>query len=101
MRNTVYWVEIPATDFARARKFYETVFNVELILVPTMPRGKYAIFPVNIESQGAGIAVIEGEGYKAVDKGAIVYLDRNEDLSIPLSRVENAGGKIILPKSKN
>jgi len=100
MRNTIYWVEIPATNLDRARKFYETIFNIEMIPV-YMPRGKYCIFPVNPNALGAGGAIIEGEDYYPSDKGRVVYLDRDEDLDIPLSKVEAAGGKIVHPKIKN
>jgi predicted enzyme related to lactoylglutathione lyase len=103
MRNTAYWVEIPATNFERAIKFYETIFAVEMYPVP-MPRGKYAIFPLDMDAKGAGGAVVEGADYKPSDnaeKGPITYLDRDEDLSIPLSRVEKAGGKVLLGKTKN
>jgi hypothetical protein len=31
--------------------------------------------------------------------GTTVYLDGGNDLSVPFSRVENAGGKVILPKT--
>ena len=30
--------------------------------------------------------------------GALIYLNGGEDLSVPLSKVEGAGGKILLPK---
>ena len=66
-----------------------------------MPRGKYAIFPLDMEGQGAGGAIVEGEGYKPSETGPIIYMDRGDDLSIPLSKVEEAGGKILLPKTKN
>ncbi len=100
MRNTMYWVEIPAKNFERAKTFYETIFGIEMAPVP-MPRGKYAIFPLTMDGQGAGGAIVEGEGYEPSEKGRIVYMDRGEDLSIPLSKVEAAGGKIVLQKSKN
>ena len=100
MRNTMYWVEIPAINFERAKKFYETIFNVEMILVP-IPRGKYAIFPVDPNALGAGGAIVEGKGYLPSEKGRVVYMDRNEDLDVPLAKVEAAGGKIIHPKIKN
>lgn len=101
MRNTVYWVEIPATDFERAKKFYETIFNIEMRLVP-MPRGKYAVFPLDPTVPGAGAAIVEGKGYTPAPTGTLIYLDRGEeDLAGPLSRVENAGGKILLGKTKN
>jgi len=100
MRNTMYWVEIPAKNFDRAKKFYETIFDVQIILVP-MPRGKYGIFPLDQVALGAGGAIVEGNGYKSSKTGPVVYMDREEDLSIPLSKVEKAGGKILMPKSKN
>jgi len=100
MRNTMYWVEIPAKDFERAKKFYETIFNLTMNLVP-MPRGKYAIFPLEMDAQGAGGAIVEGDGYEPSERGPIIYLDRGDDLSTPLSKVEKAGGKIIHPKIKN
>jgi predicted enzyme related to lactoylglutathione lyase len=103
MRNTMYWVEIPAKNFERAKKFYETIFNVEVMLVP-IPRGKYGIFPLDMDAKGAGGAIVEGTGYEPLEnstKGPIVYMDREEDLSIPLSKVEKAGGKILMPKTKN
>ncbi|MDB5137296.1 MAG: glyoxalase [Mucilaginibacter sp.] len=100
MRNTIYWVEIPAKDFVRAKKFYETIFDIEIGLVP-MPRGKYGIFPLEMEAQGAGGAIVEGEGYEPSEKGSVIYLDRGDDLAIPLSKIEKAGGRILLPKTKN
>jgi uncharacterized protein len=99
----MYWVEIPANNFERAKRFYESIFEVEMALVP-MPRGKYAIFPLNMEGQGAGGAIVEGDGYEPSansKQGPIVYLDRGDDLNGPLSKVEKAGGKILLPKTKN
>lgn len=100
MRNTMYWVEIPAKNFERAKKFYETILSVQMHPVP-MPRGTYAIFPLDMEAKGAGGAIVEGPGYEPSEKGPIIYLDRGEDLSAPLSKVEDAGGKILLQKTKN
>lgn len=31
--------------------------------------------------------------------GTTIYLEGGNDLSVPLSRVESAGGKVILPKT--
>jgi predicted enzyme related to lactoylglutathione lyase len=100
MRNTVYWVEIPATNFDRAKQFYETIFGIEMIPV-SIPRGKYAIFPVDPGALGAGAAIIQGDGYLPSDTGRIIYLDREEDLDLPLSRIVQAGGQVIHEKIKN
>ena len=102
MRNTIYWVEIPAKKFERAKKFYETIFDMQMHPVP-MPRGTYAIFPLDMDAKGAGGAIVEAPDYEPfgdTKKGPIIYLDRGEDLSIPLSKVEDAGGKILLQKTK-
>jgi hypothetical protein len=96
----MYWVEIPAKNFERAKKFYETIFDLTMNLV-SMPRGKYAIFPLDMEGQGAGGAIVEGSGYEPSEKGPVIYLDRGDDLSTPLSKIESAGGKILLNKTKN
>ena len=55
MRNAMFWVEIPAKNFDRAKKFYETVFELEITLVP-IPRGQYGIFPLDAKAMGAGWA---------------------------------------------
>ena len=31
MKNAISWFEIPATDIDRAQKFYEAVFQVQMI----------------------------------------------------------------------
>ena len=102
MRNTIYWVEIPAKNLDRAKKFYETIFDIQMIPVP-LPRGKYAIFPLDKDGKGAGGAIVEGVGYEPglSGNGAVVYLHRDNDLNVPLSKVEKAGGKILMPKTKN
>jgi predicted enzyme related to lactoylglutathione lyase len=102
MRNAMFWVEIPAENFERAQKFYETIFDAQVTSVP-FPRGKYGLFPLDQEAKGGGGAIVEGPGYEPSDaKGALVYLDRgDQDLNVPLSKVEAAGGKILLPKTDN
>ena len=53
-----------------------------------------------MEDQGVGGAIVSGEGYSPSSEGALVYLNGGDDLSIPLGRVEAAGGKIVMPKTK-
>ncbi|HYV90909.1 MAG TPA: VOC family protein [Chitinophagales bacterium] len=100
MTNAITWIEIPVTDFARAKKFYETVLKVKIELVPT-PRGKWGMFPHEMVEAGGGGAIVEGKGYKPSKTGSLVYLSGGADLSKPLSRVEKAGGKITMHKAAN
>lgn len=97
MKNSINWFEIPATDFTRAKKFYETILGAEIMEMP-FPEGKYGIFPSDMQS-GVGGGLVQGEGFVPSDKGTIVYLNGGEDLSISLGKVESAGGKIVLPKT--
>ncbi len=60
---------------------------------------KSAFFPADLETGAIGGCIIEGEGYEPSAKGSLVYLNGGDDLSIPLSKVEGAGGKIIMPKT--
>ena len=41
----------------------------------------------------------QGEGFETSTKGTIVYLNGGKDLTDSLNKVEEAGGKIILPKT--
>lgn len=97
MDNAINWFEIPVTDYERAKKFYNAVLGIEIMDMP-MPEGKYGMFPWNVEKNGVGGGLIQSEGQTPSMNGSTVYLNGGEDLSLPLARVESAGGKIIVPK---
>ena len=97
MKNTINWFEIPVTDFDRAKKFYETVMEIQL------HDGKFGdwrmgSFPA-FEGKVSG-AIVSGKGYEPSEKGSLIYLNCNPDLSAFLLRVEAAGGKITVPKTQ-
>jgi predicted enzyme related to lactoylglutathione lyase len=96
MKNAINWFEIPAVDFARSVKFYSAILSTEM---PQMEMGgcMMAFFPCDRETVGG--AVVSGNGYKPSAEGSIVYLNGGDDLSEVLSRVEAAGGKVLLPKT--
>lgn len=97
MKNAVNWFEIPANDIDRAVKFYSSVLDTELQKQEMM--GTKMAFFTN-EAEGVGGSICSGEGYTPSANGAKIYLNGGEDLSEPLSRVEAAGGKVVLPKTK-
>ena len=97
MANLINWFEIPANDIDRAVKFYSEVLNSE-IQQQEMMGIKMTFF--NMEGDGVGGSICSGEGYEPSTTGTKIYLNGGEDLSEPLSRVESAGGKIVMPKSK-
>ena len=97
MKNAINWFEIPVRDFDRAKSFYETILGSQMQLME-MDGMKSALFPADMEN-GIGGCIIQGDGYEPSVKGSLIYLNGGEDLSVPLSKIEAAGGKIILPKT--
>lgn len=99
MSNVINWFEIPAKDFDRACNFYSKVLNGSIHKMDTPDGGMKMGFLPGMEKGEVGGAVVAGEGYEPTDKGSVVYLNGGEDLSEPLARVEEAGGKVVMPKT--
>ena len=97
MTNAINWFEIPVSDFDRAKAFYSKLFNAEIQEMPH-PEYRYGMLPADMQN-GIGGGIVQGNGFEPSSKGALVYLTGGDDLSGPLSRVEAAGGKIVLPKT--
>jgi len=98
MKNAINWFEIPVKNFERAKKFYSALFNAEIMVMPH-PTYKYGMLPADMQNGGVGGGIVEGEGFEPSMKGPLIYLNGGDDLSVPLSKVEAAGGKILLPKT--
>lgn len=100
MKNAVNWFEIPVKNYDRAKLFYTNVLDTEITDHPMAEQNmKYGVFNYDRESQGVGGAIVEAEGLTPSTKGCTLYLNGGDDLSIPLSRVEELGGKIVMPKT--
>ncbi len=97
MAHAINWFEIPAKNFDRAKTFYETVLGIQMMM--PFPEMKYAMFPADMQNGEIGGGLIEEKGYEPSQTGVLIYLNGGDDLSVPLSRVEAAGGKIIVPKT--
>lgn len=94
-KSWIQWFEIPASDFDRAKKFYETIFGVNLH-VTDFGNFKMAVFP----HDETGGAISWGDEYKPGQNGTLLYLDANPDLAEVLAKVESAGGSIIQDKKQ-
>ena len=97
MANVINWFEIPVSNIERASKFYSAVLGGELQQMEMMGT-KMAFLPM--DGEGVGGSLCQGDNYKPPSDGAKIYLNGGEDLNIPLAKVENAGGKVIMPKTK-
>jgi len=97
MANIINWFEIPVTNIERASKFYSEVLGGELNHMEMLGT-KMAFLPM--DGDGVGGALCQGDGYRPSSDGAKIYLNGGEDLDAPLARVEKAGGKVVMPKTK-
>jgi predicted enzyme related to lactoylglutathione lyase len=100
--NAVCWFEIYVDDMARARAFYEAVFDLELTRLDDprekkdFPQPEMWAFPME-QRPGASGAICRMEGVKAGGNSTLVYFDC-EDCAVEASRVEDAGGRLVAPK---
>ena len=100
MKNAISWFEIPSSNLERATKFYETIFGVSLAPLD-MPAIKMRMFPLD-DMSGVGGAVVDSGGFHkpSVTDGPLIYLNANPDVQNILNKVEEAGGKIMVPKTE-
>ena len=97
MTNSINWFEIPVKNFNRAKAFY-TIFLDGGIMEMLYLVYKYGILPGDMQNGITG-GIVEGEGYEPSMDGPLIYLNGGDDLSVPLSKVVAAGGKILIPKT--
>lgn len=90
------WFEIPAVDLERAVAFYNAILAIEL---QQIPETKMYAFPVPDMSKDLSGAVVYEENHKPSQDGALLYLSAEGQLDAVLSRVEAAGGSIVLPRT--
>ena len=97
-KNMVVWFEIPVNDMDRAKKFYETVFQVSINIVD-LGGLLMGWFPDRGDTIGATGTLIKQESYIPSKEGTLVYFN-SDDLQNELDRIEDAGGEIYQPKTQ-
>jgi len=96
--NAINWFEIPVTDFERAKKFYESIFDYQM---PENQMGdaRMGFLLYDFQSGKVGGAIVhQPDFHKPTATGSLLYLNCQPDLLIVLDRVEAAGGKILKHK---
>jgi uncharacterized protein len=95
--NPVGWFDIHVSNLERAKKFYEAVFNVKLQDLP-LEWGKQSLFPFDPERPNISGALVEKADLQPNANNTVVYFE-TEDCVSEEQRIEEAGGKVVQPKT--
>lgn len=95
--NPVGWFEIYVQDMTRAKRFYETVLEVQLTQLD-MPDIEMWAFPMQMEGHGASGSLVRMPGIASGGNSVRVYFSC-ADCSVPAGRVAAAGGHIDRAKT--
>lgn len=98
--NALNWFEIPVTNLTRAKKFYETIFQIKMELMPEMLSMKMAAFPWEMGSEKVNGALCESEIHQPSMDGVVIYLNANPSIQEVLDRIEPAGGQVLMPRTE-
>lgn len=96
IKNYVNWFEIPVLDLKRAMTFYNNMYDIKMEMTEL---NKYAMafFPT---SDGVGGALVKGPGCIPSETGSLIYLNGGDNLQILLTKIQSAGGRVIMEKTK-
>ena len=102
--NILTWFEIPVLDIKRAKKFYETILEIEMV-VRADGNDDAVFFPFNPNVIQANSGRVTGVLSKTnrnnpSSSGTLVYINASPNIQNVLNKVEQAGGKIIVPKTE-
>ena len=93
------WFEIPVMDMERAKKFYETVFDIAIAIHEL---GDFIMgwFPMASDKPGATGSLVQHKMYKPSDThGPLIYFSCN-DVAQELEKVTSAGGTVLRQKTE-
>lgn len=92
--NSLNWFEIPVSDISRATKFYETIFNIQMMPMPDMMGIKMTSFPSEMGNGKVAGALVQSPQHKPSMEGPILYLNANPSIDAVIEKIEAAGGKM-------
>jgi predicted enzyme related to lactoylglutathione lyase len=97
--NALNWFEIPVTDTARAKKFYETILDVSMEQADMMGM-EMVMFPYDEAPNGkVSGALVKSEYHKPSADGTLIYLNANPSIQDVQDRIAAAGGNVIMPRT--
>ena len=97
MAHSLSWFEIPVTDFARSKSFYEKVLAIS---IEPMVMGPTTMGMLSSDPNAVGGAIVLGADGSPSMNGTLVYLNGGDDLAPMLARVAQAGGSVVVPKTE-
>lgn len=90
--NPIVWFEIYVQDMERAKRFYETVLEVQLQKLESPGMEMWA-FPMLMDAPGASGSLVRMEGVPSGGNSTLVYFTC-ADCAVEAARVARAGGRV-------
>lgn len=90
--NPICWFEIYVEDMERAKRFYETVFQVTLTPIDGVDVEMWS-FPMDMDHTGAAGSLVKMEDVSSGGNSTLVYFSC-EDCATEAARVAAAGGRL-------
>ena len=94
--NPVGWFEIYVQDMERAKKFYQTVFQLKLEKLDS-PGLEMWSFPMAMDKWGASGALVKMAGVPSGGNSTLVYFSC-ADCAAEAQRAAGAGGRVMKDK---
>ena len=104
--NAINWFQIPVLETSRAKKFYETILEIKMQTkhIPETDE-ELTFFPFSpgviraTSGRVSGVLTRSQRSKPSMD-GITVFLNANPAIQTVIDKIEPAGGKIIIPKTK-
>lgn len=95
MKNTINWFELPVVDMKRAAKFYGALLGTRL------ETNDFNGAPMTVlKSDGVSGALVQAKDRQPSEGGALIYLNVDGQLDAVLTRVREAGGQVVTPRTE-
>jgi predicted enzyme related to lactoylglutathione lyase len=104
--NVITWFEIPVVDTTRAKKFYETILDIEMrTQFMKETNEELTFFPakqgvIQATSGRVSGALVKSQRANPSTDGITVYLNAYPTIQTVIDKIEYAGGKVLVPKTK-
>jgi uncharacterized protein len=99
MNHTVVWFDIPVSDMDRAIRFYEAVTQTKLERL-ALPTGEETALFAPKEKGAVTGSLFNSPNDKPSEFGSRVYFNAAPSINAWIKRIEDAGGRIVVPKTE-